>query len=381
MRKRMAQATEIRKTESKRMANMEGLRILAMMMVIMLHYLGKGEVLPALTGSMDVNGYVSWILETLSIVAVNVYMLISGYFLSGSGFKAGRLLQLLCQILFYSILVPVVLLCLGILKPGDLTIYQLLQYCLPTQMIHYWFATAYVVMYLFSPILNIAVKNMKKGQLQAVILLLLVFQSLNKSLLPVRLEMDNLGYDGIWFMCVYLIAAYIRLYGIPLYTNGKRSFCLYLAGCVGILGVTFAVRALYFATGQFENFIGAAYHYNHILNLFAAISLFYAFYDWKLSQGRFAWVILRIAPYTFGVYLLHEHLELRYRWPQWLGVHGDGNVLLFILRSIATVVLVFAVGIGVDLVRGLLFRAVGRFFAGGRLAAWLQKLDGRLAGK
>ena len=33
----MAQATEIRNTESKRMANMEGLRILAMMMVIMLH--------------------------------------------------------------------------------------------------------------------------------------------------------------------------------------------------------------------------------------------------------------------------------------------------------------------------------------------------------
>lgn len=360
---------------------MECLRIIAMMMVIMLHYLGKGEVLPALTTTMDINGYVAWVLETLSIVAVNVYMLISGYFLSGSGFKAGRLLQLLCQILFYSVLVPVVLVCLGILKPGDLTFYQLLQYLLPTQMIHYWFATAYVVMYLFSPILNIAVKTMKKGQLQAVILLLLVFLSLNKSVLPVRLEMDNLGYDGIWFMCVYLIAAYIRLYGIPLYKNGRRSLCLYLAGCLGILTLTFAVRALYLTTGQFENFIGAAYHYNHILNLFAAISLFFACYYWKLPQGRIAGWILRIAPYTFGVYLLHEHLELRYRWPQWLGVHGDGNVLVFILRSLAAVILVFAVGIVVDMIRGILFRTIGRLFAGGRIACWLNRLDEKIAGR
>lgn len=366
---------------TKRMANIELLRIIAMIMVIMLHYLDKGKVLPSLTQSMDVNGYVAWVLETLSIVAVNVYMLISGFFLAGSNFKAGRLLQLLCQILFYSALIPVVLMALGILPPGELTMYKLLQYCLPTQMIHYWFATAYVIMYLFSPVLNLAVKNMKKGQLQAVIILLLVFMSLNKSILPFRLEMDNLGYDGIWFMCVYLIAAYMRLYGISLFTGSRRSLCLYLAGCGGILAVTMAVRAVYFKTSRFDDFIGAAYHYNHILNLFAAIALFYAFYHWKPSEGRVAGWIVKVAPYTFGVYLLHEHLELRYRWPQWLHVHGEGNPVVFILRSLGTVILVFVIGILVDMVRGLLFKAVGRMFAGGRIAGWIRLLDERIAGK
>lgn len=366
---------------SKRMVNMELLRILAMIMVIMLHYLAKGQVLPSMTGSMGVNGYVAWILETLSIVAVNVYMLISGFFLSGSGFKTGRLVQLLCQIAFYGVLVPVVLMALGILDPGQLNIYLLLQCLLPTQMLHYWFATAYVIMYLFSPVLGIAVRSLGKKQLQAVIALLLLFMSLNKSVLPVRLEMDNLGYDGLWFMVVYLVSAYMRLYGIPLFKSTRRSLCLYLAGCCGILVLSLVIRVLYFKTGQFEDFLGAGYHYNHILNLFAAIGLFYAFYHWKLPENAVGRLILRIAPHTFGVYLLHEHLELRYRWPQWLGVNAEGNPLLFVVRSLGTVLLVFAAGILVDMVRALLFKAVGRLFAGSKINALMKQLDERIAGR
>ena len=104
----------------KRIVSIELLRMLAMMMVVMLHYLDKGDILPALTGEMGLNGYVAWGMESLSAVAVNVYMLISGYFLVESRFKPGRLVELLCQVLFYTILVPAVLLAVGILEPGYL---------------------------------------------------------------------------------------------------------------------------------------------------------------------------------------------------------------------------------------------------------------------
>ena len=361
---------------------MELLRIIAMMMVIMLHYLGKGGLLPALTGPLLGNGYIAWILETLSIVAVNVYMLISGFFLSGSGFKTGRLFQLLCQVLFYSIGIPLVCIACGILQPEEVTLYQLLQYVLPAQMEHYWFATAYVIMYVFSPILGTAVKQMKKGQLKAVILILLVFWSVSKSVLPVRLEIDRLGYDGLWFMCVYLIAAYMRLYGIALFQNRKKSLCLYLAGCGAIFLVTMGSRELYLVTGKFEDFLGAAYHYNHILNVFAAMALFYAFYHWNIpEEGLVARLIVKTAPYTFGVYLLHEHLELRYLWPQWLNASGEGNPLVFVLRSLGAVLVVFVAGVVVDMVRGMLFGAVAKWFAGSRPAAWLKGLDEKIAGR
>ena len=184
----------------KRMANMELLRIVAMMMVVLLHYLSKGGFLSPLTGEMTTNSYVAWFLESFAIVAVNVYMLLSGYFLVESGFKVGRLIELICQVLFYTILVPVVLIVCGVLSIQEITVYQLLQYLFPTQMVHYWFVTAYILMYLFVPVLSAGVKALTKKQLQITILLLLVGLSFSKSLLPVKLELDNLGYDAIWFM-------------------------------------------------------------------------------------------------------------------------------------------------------------------------------------
>ena len=42
--------------KKKRMANMELLRILAMIMVVMLHYLSKGGLLPNMTDNLGTNG-------------------------------------------------------------------------------------------------------------------------------------------------------------------------------------------------------------------------------------------------------------------------------------------------------------------------------------
>lgn len=340
----------------KRIASIELLRILAMMMVVMLHYLSKGGLLTSLTEEFSTGAYIAWLLEAFSIVAVNVYMLISGYFLVESGFKMGRLVELICQVLFYSLLIPSILMAVGILEPGQLTVYRLLQYLFPNQMIHYWFITAYVIMYLLSPVLAAGARQLSQKQLRNMIILLLLFFSVSKSLLPVQLETDNQGYDGLWFICVFLVAAYMRLYGIPFLQKGKRAVLCYLGSCVLIYGLTMGVRLVYLRTGRLGNFIHTPYDYNHILNLFAAISLFYAFSNWKLSGEKFIGrAILRVAPYTLGVYLLHEHIELRTLWPHWMGATLECSPWALVLRAFGSVVLVFAVGILVDMVRGFLF--------------------------
>lgn len=348
----------------KRIASIELLRILAMMMVVMLHYLSKGELLTSLTEEFSLRAYIPWLLEAFSIVAVNVYMLISGYFLVESGFKMGRLAELICQVLFYSLLIPLLLMAAGILEPGQLTVYRLLHYLFPNQMIHYWFITAYVIMYLLSPVLAAGARQLSQKQLRNMIILLLLFFSASKSLLPVKLEADNRGYDGLWFICVFLVAAYMRLYGIPFLQKGKRAALCYLGSCVLIYGLTMGVRLVYLRTGRLGNFIHAPYDYNHILNLFAAISLFYAFSNWKLSgEGFIGRVILRIAPYTLGVYLLHEHIELRTLWPHWLGATLECSLWALVLRAFGSVVLVFAVGILADMARGVVFGAAKKLLS------------------
>ena len=351
----------------KRIVSVELLRILAMMMVVMLHYLSKGGLLTSMTEAFSAGAYAAWLLEAFSIVAVNVYMLISGYFLVESGFKPGRLAELICQVLFYSLLIPLVLMAVGLLDPGQLTVYRLLQYLFPNQMVHYWFITAYVVMYLFAPVLAAGVKQLSQKQLGATILLLLCFFSVSKSVLPVQLEMDNLGYDGLWFLCVFLVAAYMRLYGIPFLQKGKRAALCYLGCCLLIYGLAMGVRLFYLKTGHLGNFIHAPYDYNHILNLFAAISLFYAFSNWKLSgEGLAGRVILRVAPYTLGVYLLHEHIELRNLWPHWLGATLECSPWLLVIRAVGSVILVFVIGILVDMVRGMLFTAGKKLLRAGK---------------
>ena len=342
----------------KRIVSIELLRMLAMMMVVMLHYLDKGGVLPALTGEMGMNGYVAWGLESLSIVAVNVYMLISGYFLVESGFKPGRLVELLCQVLFYTLLIPVILLAAGILDVGYFNVYHILRDVLPVQMEQYWFITAYVIMYLFSPVLGAAAKSMSKEQLKGTIIALLLFFSVSKTILPVELAIDKAGNDGIWFLCVFLVAAYIRLYGIPFFVGGnggRKGLLCYLAGCAGIFCLTFVVRAVYLKTGSLDHFIAMPHHYNHILNLFAAVALFYAFYHIKVKEGFWSKLICKVAPHTLGVYLLHEQMDMRYLWPTWLGANVEENIILFVLRAFGAIALVFVVGILVDMIRSTIF--------------------------
>lgn len=397
----------------KRMVNIEVLRLLAMMMVVSLHYLAKGELLEKLTGPLSAKGHLAWLLESFSIAAVDVYVLISGYFLVETGFRCRRVISLVLQVMFYTCLLPVVLILTGILPVGEITFYNILQCIFPTNMLHYWFVSAYVLMFLFTPVLNAAVHGMKKRQLQTAIVILLIMESLSKTVIPVRLELDNLGYDAYWFMVVYLIAAYIRLYGIPfLEKKGGRAAACYIGACLGMYGLTMLIRGAYLLTGQFENFIESAYGYNHLLTIGAATALFYVFKNRETEEGEQtqakaaaagegektqrkdakvgeakqvsveagaaggpAGIICRIAPCSFGVYLLHEQVNVRYVWPFWLGADRCGSAFSLLWHWAAAILTVMVIGLAVDHIRSLLYRGAGKLFAGGRLDQGLRKID------
>ena len=174
-------------TGRKRQANFELLRIVAMLMIISLHYLVKGWVATPFPFVVkdDPVGVLAWLIEAFCIVAVNCYVLISGYFLVESAWKPGRVVSLLSQVLFYSLLVPVVLLLTGVVSGGELDIYKWIGFLFPFGTEHYWFATAYFVMYLFAPFLSAGIEKMKKRDLQILMALLLTFFVLENTILRV----------------------------------------------------------------------------------------------------------------------------------------------------------------------------------------------------
>lgn len=368
-------------SEQKRMANMELLRSVAMFLVVVLHVLGKGGGLVALTGEqLHGAGYLAWGMEALAIVAVNVYMLMSGYFLIESSFKVKRLFELLLQVWFYSVGIGLIAAAFGYLPEGVFGIHYLLMLFFPISMNHYWFMTAYIFMYVFTPLLAAGIRRLDKKQMQLVIVLLVVFFSVVKSVVPSRLETDMQGYDCIWYICVFVIAAYIRRYGIPFFKNKRRSFFVYLLAAACIFGITMVLRLVYLRTGRLDTVLTVCYNYNHLLVLTASVAFFYFFNHIQLRDGTFSRSVCRIAPYTLGVYLWHEHIAIRYEWQQWfydlVGV-PEGALQLF-LKTILAAIVVFVIGILLDMLRALCFRLVNRLFSYAgfyrSLQQWLERL-------
>lgn len=353
----------------KRQANFELLRIVAMLMIISLHYLGKGELLASFPFVAKENpvGVLAWLIEAFCIVAVNCYVLISGYFFVESAWKPGKVVSLFCQVLFYSLLVPCLLLLAGAESAKGMGLYGWINCVLPIETEHYWFATAYLILYLFVPFLAAGIRQMEKRQLQIVTALLLCFFSLGKTIFPISLVADRRGYDFGWFLCLFVVAGYIRKYGIPWLEKRSHAVAVYFFSAFFIWLLALFSNTLGGEIDTFSYYADMPYTYNHLLCLTGAVSLFYLFKNLRVREGRFADVVRRLALYTFGVYLLHEHNLVRYEWMQWLGVEEVKDSFLFVPHMIGCVFLVYAAGTAVDAVRAWLFGKVRKILMSGKI--------------
>lgn len=345
-----------------RLANMELLRCTAMMMIVALHYLGKGDLLGDLSrAGLTGQGAAAWVLECFCIVAVNVYMLISGYFSRASTFKLSRLVSLYIQVWLYSAVIGFLAYLTGIYPAEEFSLHYVLTLIFPISMGHYWFMTAYVFLYILMPLFGMGMRNLGKKQMQVSVGLLLLFHCVLKSVIPARLEMDGQGYDFMWYLCVFMVGAYIGRFGSGKIFHWAQGMLLYLAGVALTFSELMALHLVYVKTGSLEHIMKISIEYNHIFPLIAAIGLFEAFLNIRVG-GKAAAVINRIAPYTLGVYLLHENIGVRYEWQKWLGAGGVSGAGSLIMRTAVAVIVVFVVGIAADLLRVWLTRGLNAAF-------------------
>lgn len=357
---------EEKSMQGKRQANFELLRIVAMLMIIVLHYLNKGGLIQPYTQDDSAVNFAAHLIEAFCIVAVNCYVLLAGYFLVESVWKPERVVSLAAQILFYSLFIPVVLICAGVVSTGELSVYDWLNYVLPIETEHYWFATAYLLLYLFAPLLAAGVKAVEQKTLQIIICALAFYFCIWKSVVPATLATDRYGYDFGWFLFLFLIAAYIRLYGSPKLEKKGNAALLYACMSFGIFGLTAVSGFLAEVLPPFAYYADMPDTYNHILCLLSSVGFFMLFKDMQPWEGRAAELIRRLAPYTFGVYLLHEHILVRYRWMQWFHVDAVLGSWGFIPHMLGCAAAVYAAGTAIDWVRAWVFRGVKKLFVRGR---------------
>ena len=364
--------------KKERQLNYELLRIMAMIMIVCLHYLSKGGLLgdPA-RADMTATGYTAWLVEALCLVAVNVYVLISGYFgvnTAGSQMDNDqrsflevlkRPLRVWRQVFFYSMGIGLIALVIG---AQQFDLYQFFSYCFPIVTEHYWFATSYVVLCLLMPFLNAGVMHLKQRETGYLIAGLLVIFSVSKTVIPMQLPWDKYGYDLIWFIILYLTGAYLRRYEIKWLKSRFRAIALYLGSAVVIFVSFIVIRVFYLMAGRLEDLINYGYTYNYLFCYTGAIGLFLAFaqnQEGSLSE-RFRKPIELFSKATFGVYLIHEHMNIRNEWPKWFHCEAQlGNTVLgFLTHMILTVLAVYLFCTGIELMRIAVADSVKRLYTG-----------------
>ena len=91
--------------ENKRQLNFEILRIIAMCMIITMHYLTKGLNVPKLSEDLSLSNMLWWLIYAFSVGSVNIYVLISGYFLADSRWRIDKVFSLYLTVWRNSVLI------------------------------------------------------------------------------------------------------------------------------------------------------------------------------------------------------------------------------------------------------------------------------------
>lgn len=180
-----------------RLSNIELLRLLSMFMVLVLHadYAALGVPAAADLSSSPAETTARVLLEQLSLVAVNVFVLISGWF--GVRLTVRSLGTLLFQVLFYAVLIAaVVAATLGIPAAQRPTAWLTL-----VPGYHHWFIRSYIGLMLLSPVLNAFTASCTVRRLAVVTGSFFAFQTLYGWIC---------GADG--FLNGYSLLSFIGLY-------------------------------------------------------------------------------------------------------------------------------------------------------------------------
>lgn len=337
-----------------RSTGLDILRIISMIFVCFLHYFIHGGVRDALDPKSTA-GIVGYSIYFLAFVSVNCFVLITGYFLSGSRFKLSRLLSVCLQTLFYGVICYFIAIKID---PSYKTEQNLFKSVTPVSSGLWWYITCYVHMIVLSPIINAAFERLSKRRLKVFLITLIGITSFVPTFLFWRrTEYFTGGYSSAWFVTLYCIAAYIRKYGIKLHP----IWALLTYFGTTALSVYWRISRIGERTEIHGYDLSELFHsYNSVLTMIASVALFVFFLKLPFKGRVIPRVIGFVSSLTLGVYLFHDNRFMRYIIFGKLKAYERAGDLSEMLKGLALfTVTVFTVGIVSDLIFKLLYRLTG----------------------
>ena len=312
-----------------RESGLELLRIIAMLFIVMHH----AVMFSGVNSSNILESKIFDILQIGGKLGVNLFVLISAYFMVNKSFKLSRILKIIFETFFYSVFIYLIFIAFG---KTNFTIDEFILNFFPVIFERWWFVTTFVLLMILSPFLNIIIKSVSKNLLLVISIVLFAYGvGVNEILLKVGnyLGVGLTSYMNklLWFVTLYFVASYIRLYNI----NLNKILNIILIFCIWIFRVLFTVyskREIWF-----EWAIG---------NAIMSILLLLFFKNLKFRNKY----INLIALTTFGIYLIHENVYIRGFWGSIVKLFYSflGS---YILTFLLVVLLVFIICMVIDLIR------------------------------
>lgn len=132
--------------------------------------------------------------------------MISGYFMCTSTLTPMKYFKVYFTAKFYKIIIFVILAIVGLQEVSFSSLFKLtFCYLLGADI---GFTGSFLVFYLFIPFYNLFLQHLDKNKHMKLVVLLLVFYSI----VPTFFPNEGIAEPIEWYMILYFVAAYIRLY-------------------------------------------------------------------------------------------------------------------------------------------------------------------------
>ena len=265
-----------------RLSNFELCRIASIIMVLLVH-----TTIRSLGSDVSFGIY---LLASFSIIGVNVFVLLTGYFSATP--KKTSVVNLAFICFFWMLFKLIFCYLFG---------YQFDVKSLAFISSSNWFVPSYFVLLFIAPVLNHFTVSANKNQLWVCVICLLVLEVWFDWLPPQVNVGFNKGYSALHFILLYMVARAIKLYGFPSWFK-KNSLIIYL-GCSAFLA------AFAYTNKNFLSLPVNMLAYNNPVVIISSISFLLLFEKFKIGHNK---AVNHIAKSSLSILLGHYALFFLY---------------------------------------------------------------------
>lgn len=325
-------------------SSIELLRIVTMLVIVARHYVVNSGIISEITAenALRFNSLFCLIFGWGGKTGINCFVLITGYFMCKSDISLKKFLKLFLEIEFYTIIFYLIFLLSGY---SAFSVKELIKTVIPIYYLGTGFTASYLVFFLFIPFLNLLINAMTEKQHIKLIILCIISNTLLQTFLKTSAAFTYVG----WFMALYMMSSYLRLYPKKIFDSRK----IWNTAFVGSLLISWAsvIAGAWF----YSKFGKGIYFYfvsdsNKILALTTAVCAFMFFKNLKLKYSP---LINRIAASAFGVLMIHANSDTMRRW-LWADTLNNVNAYhsnYLLLHAFGSVIVIYIVCTLIDMVR------------------------------